>query len=354
MTDSALHLCKLPECGVATTGKCIEGLELSVCPNYVGETADSAEMEIVQESIQEIAEPTGSPVEMGMVDLPDGLDFDLVTGSQITRARLTRVIVIAGDKDSGKTTLVTSIFDLFQTGPFAGYLFSGCRTFPGVERRCFPSRVASDQAHPDTTRTPRSDGQRLLHLKARVEDLSRPAQDVMFSDVSGEFFKDACNSTDECLQLQILNRADHVALCLDGKKLASAALRHEAFNTGVLFLQSALDAGMVGPKTFVDVLILKRDLLEPAEGSSSTLDYVQGIRERMANQFKDRFGRLRFFEVAARPSTSKFPYGYGLEEILPSWIEDTPFYSKPHQIDMRGLSSLAQTEFDRYALRGLT
>ena len=262
------------------------------------------------------------------------------------------MIVIAGDKDSGKTTLVASVYDLFQAGPFAGYLFAGCGTFPGLERRCFPSRLASDRIHPDTTRTTRGDGQKLLHLKARIQDLSRPAQDIMFSDISGEVFKDACNSTEDCRQLQILNRADHVALCLDGEKLASTSLRHEAFNTAVLFLQSALDAGMIGLRTFVDVLILKRDLLGPVQGSSPALDYVHSIQERIGDQFDGKFGRLSFFEIAARPAVAEFPFGYGLEKVLPCWIEDTPLYSQPHPIELRELaSSLAQTEFDRYVLK---
>ncbi len=286
-----------------------------------------------------------------MVDLPDGLDFTPESAAQITRAGLTRVIVIAGDQDSGKTTLISSVFDKFQEGPFAGYLFANCRTFRGLERRCFPSRIASERMHADTTRTPRGDGQLLLHLQLRAEDLSRPPQDLLLTDISGEFFRDACDSTEGCLHLAVLRRADHLALCLDGEKLASNNLKHEAFNTGKLLLQSALDAGMIGQHTFVDVLITKRDLLGPAQGSNAQT-YLDHIRERLTGDFDHRVGRLRFFEVAARPESSGFPLAYGLDQVLSSWVEDTPFYTQPRLTDIRDIAGhLVKTEFDRYLMR---
>ena len=351
MPDSVEHSCKLGDCSVATTGKCVEALDLSVCPNYVPEASDEGPE--LTEELNQNDEATGDPrVDIDTVNLPDGLDFDVVTGSLVTRAHLTRVIVVAGDKDCGKTTLVTSVYELFQLAPVAGYLFGGCRTFTGLERRCFSSRLASERSYADTIRTSRGDGQRFLHLKVRAEDLSRPPQDILFSDISGELFKDACNSTEECQQLQILKRADHIALCLDGKKLASAALRHEAFNTTSLFLQSALDAEMIGHKTFVDILVLKRDLLGTNDASSQALDYVGKLQEKISNGFKDEFGRLRFHEIAARPMVAGFPFGYGLEQVLPSWVEETPLYGQPPPFSLReAASSLAKTEFDRYVLK---
>lgn len=352
MSQEVLHRCKKAECTVATTGKCVEGLDLSTCPYYLGTEAMSADAQpaAAEESVELEAEGDRQD-EAEMVDLPDGLDFTPESATQITRAGLTRVIVIAGDQDSGKTTLISSVFDKFQEGPFAGYLFAGCRTFRGLERRCFPSRIVSERMHADTTRTPRGDGQLLLHLQLRAEDLSRPPQDLLLTDISGEFFRDACDSTEGCLHLGVLRRADHLALCLDGEKLASNSLKHEAFNTGKLLLQSTLDADMVGQRTFVDVLITKRDLLGPAQDSSAQI-YLDHIRERLTSDFEHRVGRLRFFEVAARPESSGFPLAYGLDQVLSTWVEDTPFYTRPRLTDIRDVAGhLVKTEFDRYLMR---
>lgn len=352
MAQVLVHRCKLAECTVATTERCIEGLDLSTCPNYIGaEPEAAAPLNSAEEKGGESEDATEKQEEVEMIDLPDGLDFNPTTASRITSARLTRVIVVAGDEDSGKTTFVTSLYDRFQEGAFAGYIFAGCRTLQGMERRCFPSRIESERTHPDTTRTPRSDGQSLLHLRLRVEDLSRPSQDLLLTDISGEYFRAACDSTEECQQLEVLRRADHLALCLDGERLADAKLRHEAFNTGKLLLQSALDAEMIGPHTFVDVLITKRDLLGPVEGSTAQA-YLDKIRQGLSDVFKPRVGRLRFFEIAARPTVAGFPLAYGLDQVLPSWVEDTPFYVQPQLKDLRAIGTgLVKTEFDRYLTR---
>src|SRR5437763_1629473 len=117
------HRCKLPECTVATTDKCIEGLEFIDCPNYLGTEIESqVAPPAVKDASDETADLAEQQDEAEMVDLPDGLDLTTTTASQIARGRLTRVIVITGDQDSGKTTLVSSLFDRFQEGPFAGYL----------------------------------------------------------------------------------------------------------------------------------------------------------------------------------------------------------------------------------------
>jgi hypothetical protein len=171
------------------------------------------------------------------------------------------------------------------------------------------------------------------------------------TDISGEYFRAACDSTEECQQLEVLRRADHLALCLDGERLADTGLRHEAFNTGKVLLQSALDAEMIGPRTFVDMLITKRDLLGPVEGSAAQA-YLDNIRRRLNEEFKHRVGRLRFFEVAARPTVAGFPLAYGLDQVLPSWVEETPLYLQPKLKDIRAIADgLVKTEFDRYLTR---
>jgi len=237
-------------------------------------------------------------------------------------------------------------------GPFAGYLFAGCRTLRGLERRCFPSRLESERLHADTVRTSRGDGQSLLHLRLRAEMLDRPARDLLLSDISGEFFRDACDSTEGCQQLKVLRRADHVVLCLDGQKLASSNQRHEAFNTGKLLLQSALDADMIGRLTFVDILFTKRDLIG---NETEAVNYLKSIQERLRKEFASRLGRLRFFEIAARPEREGFALAHGLDAVLPSWIEDTPFYTdRPSKDLIAFAASLATSEFDKYLTRRQT
>jgi hypothetical protein len=88
------------------------------------------------------------------VSLPGTDEFTLMSASEITVAHLTRVIVVAGEADSGKTTLLASLIDRFQRGPFSDYRFAGCKTLMGFEQRCHLARLKSGGTIPDTDRTP--------------------------------------------------------------------------------------------------------------------------------------------------------------------------------------------------------
>src|SRR4051812_6581560 len=45
------------------------------------------------------------------------------------------VIVLAGAVASGKTTLITALYERFGHGPIAGHRFAGSLTLPGFEAR---------------------------------------------------------------------------------------------------------------------------------------------------------------------------------------------------------------------------
>ncbi len=93
------------------------------------------------------------PQEPALVDLSTGLELDPISGMEITRAALTRVIVLAGSEASGKTTLLVSLYERFQEGAFTEYLFAGSRTLLGLEMRCHRARIQSGASKPDTERT---------------------------------------------------------------------------------------------------------------------------------------------------------------------------------------------------------
>lgn len=113
---------------------------------------------------------TSQLVDPEHVDLPPGLDFTPVSAFDVMRANLTRVIVLAGPNESGKTTVINSIYELFQRGKMPGYLFAGSSTLPGFERRCHHDRIMSNAARADTPRTPYGEGNRFLHFRIRREN----------------------------------------------------------------------------------------------------------------------------------------------------------------------------------------
>ena len=153
-----------------------------------------------------LADDAGAPVQPvpaipELISLPSGTVLTEVQAQTMATDRSVRLIVIAGAVDCGKTTLLTSLYELFQTGPVKTSQFAGCDTFPAFEQRCHLSRVDSENENPDTVRTP-YDGPHPEYLHVKIQDGAGEDGhiDFLFTDVSGEMFEHARNSTDECKQ----------------------------------------------------------------------------------------------------------------------------------------------------------
>jgi energy-coupling factor transporter ATP-binding protein EcfA2 len=258
-----------------------------------------------------------------VVDLPSGKELDDAGAAKLQAARLVRLIVVAGPPGAGKTTLVTSLYELFQKKPVGKIAFGGSGTLPAFERRCHISRTASERSVPDTERTPYGEV-RYLHLRVGSDDLRHNPLDLLFTDVSGESFERARDSISECQQLGFLKMADHFLLLMDCEKLIDRVKRWDAANDSMALLQSCLDSGMLGNNCFVNVLWTKYDFVEAAADSTH-----EQFFEKTINEFKTRFGtrvsRLTFTKVAARPmGVDNLEFGYGIPELLKEWSNDSP------------------------------
>ena len=156
-----------------------------------------------------VVSPSTEPVEEKStdVDLPHGDSLQPNESIAISCASPTRFIIVAGAAESGKTTLVGSIFERFRLGVFGGYRFAGSQTLRGFERICHPGRVASGNTIPQTERTKLPLGRQLLHLRFRKLDGSLPCQDLLISDLSGEEFDNAKDFGSDARNLSIVRSA---------------------------------------------------------------------------------------------------------------------------------------------------
>lgn len=305
--------CKQEHCKVGTEGRCLEGLPdyARTCQHYLG--LQEVPAAALADSPRE-GEKTGPEY----VDLPHGEALRADAAAEITTAHSTRLLFVIGDADSGKTTLLAELYAKFLKGPFAGYLCAGCNTFPGFERRCHLSRMSSGRVSADTQHTSPSDGYVFLHLSLRRQALDRPAQHVLFSDISGERLKLIRGDQEAAKQNIALRRADRVLILLDGEKLIDTQKRSPALQAGLDYVRSLHDYDLVAPQTPVSVLLNKWDKFEQTEGGESL---AQEIQRRFREKFKNL--PLQFHRVAARPNrTSSLPRLYGMDAILPSWVEE--------------------------------
>jgi hypothetical protein len=300
---------------------------------------------------REVIEPRENQTIEDSIDLLLGRALTAEETFRITSANLTHVILIAGAVASGKTTLIASIFHRFQLGPFAGYLFAGSDTLPGFDERCCLARTASGISNADTERTKPGVDRIFLHLRVRAKDKDALIKNMLIVDLSGEHYKDAKDSIDECRRLSLIRRADHFVMLLDGEKLLQPDRRQSAKNDAIMLLRSCLDAGQLGPRSLVDVLFSKWDLIQTNKEQTESVAYINQVEASIKNQFETSFGRLRFFRIAAMKEKGSLPIGYGIKEPFPSWVEDTSETVVPRSIWLHELEGMS--EFDRYQKRKL-
>jgi hypothetical protein len=256
--------------------------------------------------------------------LPSGADLNEDGATSIAASKPVRLVVIAGPVDCGKTTLLTSLYELFQCSPVSGYLFAGSVTLPAFERRCHLSRIVSGAAAPETPRTPYGEA-KYLHLAVSTADPPRTRLELLFTDVSGEAFERARDSTIECQRLGFLKRADHFVMLLDGEKLVREEKRWRVVQDSMTLLQSCLDSGMLGPRSLVTVLYSKYDYLAAAKEKEHCAAFWADAKKRFERRFSSRVGRLQFGEIASRPMQCKtLKFGYGVPELLQDWVASSP------------------------------
>lgn len=269
--------------------------------------AESGESAEPEEAIPEIA-------------LFRGTDLDADEARAVMAGSLCRVIVLAGMPDAGKTTLLATLYELFLRGPFAGYLFAGSRTQLGFDERCHKARTASKRTVPDTERTLPTEVS-YLHLALRDEALQQPARHILFTDISGETFRDQVrNSSLETQALGAMRRADHFVLLIDAEQLGNPASRHRAITDARLILRSCIETGMIGMSTHVEIVYSRWDRAAADETAAAMAQFLASF-EASVGEWGAALATLTFHRLAARPPSGPLPVGHGVEPLLRCWIE---------------------------------
>jgi hypothetical protein len=303
--------------------------------------------------ISTISKPTdpeteARPTDQGpdeLLDLHDGDGFraEGEGTNQVTCRAPANVVLFVGTAGSGKTTLLSTLYLLFQKGPFATYSFAGSRTLVGLEKRVHNARLASNLSRP---RTERSTFSELLHIRVRKDDRSAPAKDVLLCDLWGEDFREARDSIDGCKRLMLIRRADTFVLLVNGAKLAKLDTRQQAKSDPIAIMRNVLDCGMLTETAEVDVLHTQWDLVMRDSAQKEIEAFADHVDEEIRRHFSSRVGSLRFARVAAHSEEGTLPLGHGLAEPFQRWV-DTPVGRARHLFRLPQLAQGA-CEYDRY------
>lgn len=285
------------------------------------------------------------------------VDDDVITGYQLhsgeyltaaeatalTQSTPTAVVVVGGSARSGKTSLVAGVYALLQKGPLGKLYFAGSQSLTGFEQRCHLATIGSGLIGPDMERTSVDEEYRFLHLRVR-NHASGDVVNVLFSDISGETFDDAANTADDCKRLEILHRADSVAVLLDGRKACDNKLRQQAFAVVDSLLGQCVDCNMLSARSAVQLIVSKWDLVQRA--SERQREFIEQKLTYLQSQYEPKVGELTTYRIALRHwSEGAIGTSDDLERLVNTWLRMQPIPRTPNIKTER----LVHTEFDRFA-----
>lgn len=339
MADSAQQkACRKTDCQVAATGKCADGHDpLASCPNYGTQAVEPSDDYDGELDSTESAAITAERIQLPAGDAltPDDID-------QFLRWRDGTFVCIVGDSHSGKTTLISALYDRFLRGDFAGLGFAGSRSLVALERRSHHARVDSGRLSPETAHTSLQDGLRYFHFAVVTSGDPGKRTDLLLSDRSGETYRKARDNAAEVKNLPEIAQANRVVLLLDGGRIADPVERHGALHSVRQTLRVFLDNGAIDNTSIVQIVTTKVDLISASGEAQACGDSISAFSQRLTADFGTRLHSLSFHDIAARDPTGELAPAHGLEALLQDWTTPLSRNTRyvPHPI-------VLQSEFDR-------
>ncbi|SAL51154.1 hypothetical protein AWB70_04162 [Caballeronia cordobensis] len=306
--------CRTSGC-FAPDERCIEGLTLEECPNFT-----FGEIEPDDSTEQRPVEARGhGHIEATAVIGRGGAAFSAAEADSCILSMPLRstvgVVSLVGVPDSGKTTLLASLYEIVRRGLVHGALFAGSETIRGFEERCHYSRLASLRSSPDTPRTAAE--LRLLHLSVALEDTGKRIE-LFFADRRGEQFQDLLDRpalNDSFIEVQ---RGSHVAFLVDGDHLIDGGKR-EAAIAKVQRLAIAL-RDKLSDTCAIQLVVTKNDRLEGHTDEAFIRSRIDSLFKRISQTLKSDV-RLSVHYIASRMLGEP---ASGLNGLLEQWLQIYP------------------------------
>lgn len=241
----------------------------------------------------------------------DGLS--LSEADEAVAANPSKVVLIAGEANAGKTTLLVELFAQFLAGPVGDWCYAGSRTLRGFDRRHRPARASSGALVATTARTQDDD---LRHLHLAIASAERRV-DLILSDIRGEVFEGIIDGRSAREELPFLPRVDHCLVLLDGEQMATRSVRDLQILRGQQLLDGLLEPDGLRDGSSVMIVVTKVDTLN-ADARLEVEDAVGVLTELAGSRPIDFSAHV----ISARPEAGSAPVG--LDEILDQLTRDEP------------------------------
>lgn len=318
MTEIA-NECPNPACKVHETGRCLEGLPLDECLTLqravTAELLSQPEHRPAKEELEtEDLNANGSYVTMD-----DSFPLSLSRAGRLLKRSQMKLISIIGRHDSGKTSLVAGIYDLFQKGPIGNVSFVDSETLHGFEQRCHDSRTSSRREEAHMERTLRG-GVTFFHLDVK-QGLAR--RSILIGDRSGEEYYEILEEIQNAKSFVEIQRSSCVTLLVDSARLEADGPRHKTISETRMIAQALKETGAVSESADIVVVLTKEDFVSKSSKKARILSDFEQIVNHVRDQFKSRGNIVSSVIVAASPKLDGSKKGFGLDILLNKWLSDT-------------------------------
>ena len=269
--------------------------------------------------------------ERSSLALPD--TYQINSGEALSRDKFytiaakesTKMLLLLGPVASGKTTIETSLYQLFQEKPVENYYFAGSRSLQGFEQRAYYTRIKSKGSLPDTPRTKVDEEPTFLHLRLWNRD-NDATTNLIFWDISGEAFSENIGKVDSVKkEFSFAERADFVIGIIDGEKLCNKKTKNSVVSEIIQLLRTFLDSGVLGEGCVLQIVFRKYDLLIKEENYA---EIIERAKDQINGYLEELSANIEYYCVAAMPSSAKdIQVGYGLSELLQRWCKKREYIS---------------------------
>jgi hypothetical protein len=256
----------------------------------------------------------------GYLRLPHGNALTLDEIYPITASEESKIIAFIGPYESGKTTIETTIYQLFQRTPFCGLYFSDSATLTGYEERSFYTRLNSKNRTASTLRTSRFNERIFLHMKL-FDPKTNSKTNYLFADISGEFiFSHKGNVTTLKENMPFLKATDDYTFVLDGVQLADKTLRNGAIDSMRNMARTIFDAQLFTNHTHAQIIVSKYDAIQ-ASADANLKAAVEKSVQSLVSLVSKYISDVTVHNIAAMPQNKGLAIGYGIDGLLKTWMQ---------------------------------
>lgn len=317
-SETSQYKCANPQCRVSESGKCLEGLALGDCPTYGREGLSGGASE---------KEADAEPADR-LVHLRSATSLPLHRASELLRSQEGRVIAIVGPREAGKTSLIASLFDLFQEGPVGEISFAGSETLHAFELACHNSRAASRRIKPVQEHTGHGEV-RFYHLNI-ANGTSKLGMTLLFGDRAGENYLTASDDLAQAGPFPEISRADTVTILVDGGRLLDNKTRHNTRSETGLMVRAMTDGGFFENSPRVVFVLTKLDAIRASQHKDRAVDDFEKVVQHAKSIADAHAHCFEQVHIAAAPVDTTMPRGTGVDELVKFWIRPVARASRPN------------------------